>query len=417
MIYLTRFAFPSAGAELHFLSDSRENRRTCYTSRYPFGVFFNREVPTLELEPVTILCGGNGSGKTTILNLMGEKLGLRRGTVFNRSSFFGDYLELCRAETAPAFRGAGENSRVITSDDVFDYLLDLRYMNENIDRRRRELLEEYAGARYAGFQMRSMEDVDATALSYAEVKMLATGDSRIKEKMDLDIQVTKLKMLKSNHLSQQYELQDRVRGYYPNKLNETQLYIDCLEADLPVLEAHPVKEDVFSMTVMGTDYAERKEAGRAIVAACRLIDEPGKEIELGEYRGFPMKLSFSDAKFKVTMKQHLTYTAELSDDQVGNIARINNALERIPQSLEAQRENLARFREEMENAKEEMEKPFTQEQELTQKSARLAELNTALDNEEKGREEPKAEKKTGKGQEKQVEEKSWENGGDRKSVV
>ncbi len=258
--------------------------------------------------------------------------------------------------------------------------------------------------------MRSMEDVDATALSYAEVKMLATGDSRIKEKMDLDIQVTKLKMLKSNHLSQQYELQDRVRGYYPNKLKETQLYIDCLEADLPVLEAHPVKEDVFSMTVMGTDYAERKEAGRAIVAACRLIDEPGKEIELGEYRGFPMKLSFSDAKFKVTMKQHLTYTAELSDDQVGNIARINNALERIPQSLEAQRENLARFREEMENAKEEMEKPFTQEQELTQKSARLAELNTALDNEEKGREEPKAEKKTGKGQEKQVEEKSWENG-------
>ena len=87
MIYLTRFALPSAGAELHFLSDSRENKRTCYTSRYPFGVFFNREVPTLELEPVTILCGGNGSGKTTILNLMGEKLGLRRGTVFNRSSF------------------------------------------------------------------------------------------------------------------------------------------------------------------------------------------------------------------------------------------------------------------------------------------------------------------------------------------
>lgn len=160
MIYLTRFALPSAGAELHFLSDSRENRRTCYTSRYPFGVFLSREVPTLELEPVTILCGGNGSGKTTILNLMGEKLGLRRGTVFNRSSFFGDYLELCRAETAPAFRGAGENSRVITSDDVFDYLLDLRYMNENIDRRRRELLEEYAGARYAKFQMHSMEDVD-----------------------------------------------------------------------------------------------------------------------------------------------------------------------------------------------------------------------------------------------------------------
>ena len=247
--------------------------------------------------------------------------------------------------------------------------------------------------------VRSMEDVDATALSYAEVKMLATGDVRIKEKMDLDIQVTKLKMLKSNHLSQQYELQDRVWGYYPDKMKETQLYIDCLEADLPILEAHPAKEDAFAMTVMETAYTDRKEAGKAIVAACRLIDEPGKETELGEYRGFPMKLSFSAAKFKVTMKQHLTYTAELSDDIVGNIARINNALERIPQSLDAHREELVRLQGEMENAKQEMEKPFLQEQELAEKSARLAELNAVLDHEEKGGgEEPEKEKGTIKGQ-------------------
>lgn len=160
MIYLTRFILPGEGAETSFLAGNFENKRTCYTSRYPFGVFLGREAPPLELEPVTILCGGNGSGKTTILNLMGEKLGLRRGTVFNRSSFFRGYLEMCRAETAPTFREAKEHSRVITSDDVFDYLLDLRYLNENIDRRRRELLEEYTDARYAKFQMRSMEDVD-----------------------------------------------------------------------------------------------------------------------------------------------------------------------------------------------------------------------------------------------------------------
>ena len=232
---------------------------------------------------------------------------------------------------------------------------------------------------------RSIEDVDATALSYAEVKMLATGDTRIKEKMDLDIQVTKLKMLKSNHQAQQYEMQDKVRGYYPNKIKETQLYIDCLNADLPVLEAHPAKEDAFSMTVMGTVYTERKEAGKAIVAACRLMDDPGKEIELGEYRGFPMKLCFDGAKFKVTMKQHLTHTAELSDDVVGNITRINNALEKIPQSLERHRENMARLHKELESAKEEAERPFAQEAELLEKSARLAELNTVLDNEEKGR--------------------------------
>ena len=232
---------------------------------------------------------------------------------------------------------------------------------------------------------RSIEDVDATALSYAEVKMLATGDTRIKEKMDLDIQVTKLKMLKSNHQAQQYEMQDKVRGYYPNKIKETQLYIDCLNADLPVLEAHPAKEDAFSMTVMGTAYTERKEAGKAIVAACRLMDDPGKEIELGEYRGFPMKLCFDGAKFKVTMKQHLTHTAELSDDVVGNITRINNALEKIPQSLANHKENMARLHKELESAKEEAERPFAQEAELQEKSARLAELNTVLDNEEKGR--------------------------------
>lgn len=160
MTFLTRFSLPGEAAEANFLAGNFENKRTCYTSRYPFGVFLSRAVPPLELEPVTILCGGNGSGKTTILNLMGEKLGLRRGTVFNRSAFFEDYLKLCDAETAPGFRRAKENSRVITSDDVFDYLLDLRYMNENIDHRRRELLEEYAGAKYARFQMRSMEDID-----------------------------------------------------------------------------------------------------------------------------------------------------------------------------------------------------------------------------------------------------------------
>ncbi len=160
MIYLRRFSLPSEGDELAFLAQNRENKRTCYTSRYPFGIFLNRRVPTLELEAVTILCGGNGSGKTTILNLMGERLGLRRGTVFNRSSFFGDYLRMCQVEAAAAFERAKGNSRVIASDDVFDYLLDLRCINENIDNRRRELLEEYADARYAKFQMRSMEDVD-----------------------------------------------------------------------------------------------------------------------------------------------------------------------------------------------------------------------------------------------------------------
>ena len=178
---------------------------------------------------------------------------------------------------------------------------------------------------------RSIEDVDEAALSYAEVKMLATGDPRIKEKMDLDIQVTKLKMLKANHTALKYELEDKIRGHFPNKIKEEQLYIDCLQADLTVLQSHPAREGQFSMVIQGVTYAERKEAGQALIAACHLLSDPGREFELGEYRGFPMRLGFDGTKFKVTMKQHLTYTAKLSDDAVGNIARINNALDRIPQ--------------------------------------------------------------------------------------
>ncbi|RHR09064.1 ATP-binding cassette domain-containing protein [Pseudoflavonifractor sp. AF19-9AC] len=164
MVYVHSFSLPSEGQELSFLANNGETKRTCYASRYPFGLFLGRgKKPRLELElePITILCGGNGSGKTTLLNLLGEKLELQRGAVFNRSSFFSDYVELCRAEVLPSMTAqVRARSRVITSDDVFDYLLDLRCMNEGIDTRRRELLKEYTDARYADFQLHSLEDVD-----------------------------------------------------------------------------------------------------------------------------------------------------------------------------------------------------------------------------------------------------------------
>lgn len=186
MHYLTRFQLPGQDWELGFLTYDPENKRTCYGSRYPFGIFLDRGMPPLELEPITILCGGNGSGKTTLLNLMGEKLGLRRGTVFNRSSFFGAYLERCRAQTTPAFtQEVGVNSRVITSDDVFDYLLDFRYMNENIDHRRQELLEEYTDARYARFQLRSLEDVDR--LRQVVEAQRRTGSQYVRNRVMRDI--------------------------------------------------------------------------------------------------------------------------------------------------------------------------------------------------------------------------------------
>jgi len=231
---------------------------------------------------------------------------------------------------------------------------------------------------------RSIEDVDATALSYAEVKMIATGDPRIREKMDLDIQVAKLKLLKSNHMAQKYEMEDMIIKHYPQKMAEARLFIDALSADLPILEAHPVKEDAFSMTILGKTYTERKDAGVALVKACKTMTNPKEPLDLGEYRGFPMQLHFDGAKFRVTMKQHLTYTAELSDDLVGNIARINHALEKIPKNLEGQKQGLENLQKELATAKEEVERPFPQEAELETKSARLSQLNIELDGDNRG---------------------------------
>ncbi len=186
MVYLEEFQLPNEEQQARFLAGDSENKRTCYGSRYPFGLFLNRVVPPLKLEEITIFCGGNGSGKTTILNLMGEKLGLERKAVFNRSSFFERYLALCDMKVSRSFTPQVQSgSKVITSDDVFDYLLDLRCINENIDTRRRELLEEYTDARYANFQMRSLEDVDR--LRQVVEAQRRSGSQYVKRRMMKDI--------------------------------------------------------------------------------------------------------------------------------------------------------------------------------------------------------------------------------------
>ena len=226
---------------------------------------------------------------------------------------------------------------------------------------------------------RSAEDVDATALSYAEVKALATGDDRIREKIDLDVQVAKLKMLKANHTSMQYEMQDKALKYYPQQMAETKLFIEALGKDLPIVQDHPVKDDAFTMTVMGQTYTERKEAGEAIIKACLLMSDPEKPMDLGEYRGFPMQLHCDGSRFKVTMKQNLTYSAELADDPVGNVTRINNALEGMDEKINQHEAWLARLESELKNAQEEAERPFPKEDELRQKSERLTQLNRELE--------------------------------------
>lgn len=156
MVYLERFRVPSLGRREAFVNDIK---RRCYNTVYPFNVFELREIPELRFEPVTLLCGGNGSGKTTVLNVIAEKLGIRRGAAYNRSSFFEDYVRLCEAET----RGPSEaltSGRIITSDDVFDYLLNIRTLNQRVDARREELFQEYTDAKYAKYSYRSMADYE-----------------------------------------------------------------------------------------------------------------------------------------------------------------------------------------------------------------------------------------------------------------
>ena len=228
---------------------------------------------------------------------------------------------------------------------------------------------------------RSCEDVDEAALSYAEVKALASGDPRIIEMTDLDSQVTKLKLLKANHEGQRYMLEDRLIQFFPKAINGTKEQIQGLEGDLAVLQAHPQPDkEHFSITVAGQTYTERKAAGQAIIDACTKMTDVSQRVELGEYRGFPMTLwaDTDTQKFQVTMKQNLSHTIELGSDPVGNIARLDNALAAIAENLEQNKGKLENLTAQMEEAKLEVKRPFPQEQELVEKTSRLNVLRIAL---------------------------------------
>lgn len=227
---------------------------------------------------------------------------------------------------------------------------------------------------------RSADDVDATALSYAEVKALATGDNRIKEKMDLDIQVAKLKLMRANHAGQQYEMEDKLLKYYPQEMKKTGERIDGMSKDYKTIQAHPVADDSFSMILQGKLYTERKKAGEVIIAFCKKMKNPEEKMALGEYRGFPMTLYIDNGMFKISMKQNLSYTAELESNVLGNITRINHALESMPKSVESLKARLENLQTEMDSAKEEVARPFPKEEEYQERSARLTQLNIELNN-------------------------------------
>ena len=234
--------------------------------------------------------------------------------------------------------------------------------------------------------VRSAEDIDETALSYAEIKMLATGNPYIKEKMDLDIQVQKLKMLKSNFLSEKYGLEDKVIKFYPQQIAYLKSRVEGLTKDVETAKLHPkpIDEQPLGMMVSGVSYSEKAEAGQAIINACKSMNSPDA-ILLGEYRGFQMELYFDTVQrnYGVKLKGETSRDVPLGDDAHGNIVRIDNGIERFEEALADTKNSLENTEKQFETAKQEIEKPFAKEEELRAKTARLDELNILLNMDKK----------------------------------
>ena len=270
-------------------------------------------------------------------------------------------------------RQGNENKRV----DIFRYVTENTfdsYMWQTIENKQKFISQIMTSKS----PVRSCEDVDETALSYAEIKALATGNPHIKEKMDLEIEVSRLKLVKANYLSQKYALEDSLLKHYPKEIRLTQERIKGYQADIALYQRHKT-EEFPGMVLCGISYAEKKDAGAAIIEICKAQTSPEAK-EIGSYRGFALLLSFDTMSkvFHMTLRGSLSHTIELGSDIHGNIQRMENILEAFPVRFSACEKVLDTLKEQMENAKSEVEKPFAQEQELSEKTARLAELDALL---------------------------------------
>ena len=236
--------------------------------------------------------------------------------------------------------------------------------------------------------VRSCEDVDEQALSYAEIKALCAGNPLIKEKMDLDVQVAKLKVLKADHQSQKFRLQDKLLTKFPADIQETNAYIAGVKADAQLAAAHPqVQEGFCGMTIKGVTYDEKKTAGERLVLACSELPNAEEKV-IGSYRGFELSLRFDTfrSEYQAILKGQRRYPVPLGTDPLGNIIRLDNSLNNFPERINSAENELATLHQQQAAAQIEVEKPFPQEEELAEKSARLAELNAQLDVDEKSHE-------------------------------
>ena len=238
--------------------------------------------------------------------------------------------------------------------------------------------------------VRSCDDVDETALSFAEIKALCAGDPRIKERMDLDVEVSRLKLMKADHQSKQYRLEDQLLKYFPEEIEKHKGFIKGFESDLEVLAAHPHPEDGFAgMEIRGDLLTDKENAGAALLDACKEV-KTSDPVQIGSYRGYAISVEFSAWKQEYTLllKGQMTHRATLGTDPRGNLTRIDNALAQMPQRLEAAKAQLDNLYQQQAAAKEEVGKPFLYEEELRSKNARLVELDTLLNIDGKGHAQP-----------------------------
>ena len=234
--------------------------------------------------------------------------------------------------------------------------------------------------------VRACDDVDEAALSYAEIKALCAGDPRIKEKMNLDVEVAKLRLMKADYQSNQFKLEDQILKQYPEEIRQAQEWTKGYRADMALLEAHPLPKDGFvGMAIKGKRIADKEAAGKMLLEACRLSPH---DMELGEYRGMKMTVDYDSYRqeVKLILRGEMSHTVTMGTDVYGNLTRIENALANMPQKLEKAEERIAELERQTEQAKAELGKPFAQEKELEAKAARLAELNAALNIDEKRKE-------------------------------
>ena len=237
--------------------------------------------------------------------------------------------------------------------------------------------------------VRACEDVDDTALSYAEIKALATGNLYIKEKMDLDVQVSKLKLLKANHTSQIYRLESDIAKNFPVQISALKERIAGTQADLQNIKSVDLKDsDAFIMTIGNVNYADKKEAGEALLAACAGLKTVSTGGKVGEYHGFRLSATFNafTHTFELTVKGKCSYKLEIGKDPAGNIQRIHNTFFSIERKLTESEQKLETVQQQLATAQEEVKKPFPKEAELNEKMERLSELNSLLNMDEKGNE-------------------------------